>query len=197
MTETIAELQNQIKREQTLLVQYEDMERMETDPRRRLKLQENIEEIKQNTLTLETRIAQIRSENTPPAALQLRESTFIANVPYGLETALFGREKEMKLLDDWFHRDSAHPLLAVIGLGGQGKSALTWLWQKQLQENKLAPPLVVWWSFYEQDGTMRAMVDELLTHFGEDPTQVSSLRQAVDHLRHHLQRTPALIVLDG
>jgi tetratricopeptide (TPR) repeat protein len=197
MTETIAGLQSQIKREQTLLVQYEDMERLETDPRRRLKLQENIEEIKQHILTLETRIAQIRAENAPAIALQPRESVFIANVPYGLETALYGRDLELKLLDDWFHHDHDHPLMAVIGLGGQGKSALTWLWQKQLQAGRLAPPLVVWWSFYEADGTMRALLADLLAHFGDDPARFSSPRQMVDRLRQHLQHTPALIVLDG
>ena len=125
MTEIIADLQSQIKREQTLLLQYEEMEGLENDPRRRLRLQENIEDAKQHILSFEIRIAQIRAENAPSAALQLKESVFIANVPYGLETALFGREQEMALLNDWFHHDPAHPLLAVIGLGGQGKSALT------------------------------------------------------------------------
>ena len=197
MTKTIAELQIQIEREQKLLLQYEEMEGLENDPRRRLRLQENIEEAKQHILTFETRIVQIRAENIPPAAMQLRESTFIANVPYGLETELYGREQELALLDDWFHRDPAHPLLAVIGLGGQGKSALTWQWQKQLQADRLAPPLVVWWSFYEQDGTMQALLRELLTHFGDVPTRFGSLRQAVDRLRQHLGRTPALILLDG
>lgn len=197
MSETITDHQNQIKREQTLLLQYEEMERLENDPRRRLRLQENIEEAKQHILTHEVRIAQIRAESQPAVAIQQRESVFIANVPYGLETRLFGRDLELGLLDDWFHHDTDHPLLAVIGLGGQGKSALTWQWQKQLQTDKLAPPLVVWWSFYEQDGTMRALLAELLTYFGEDPSRFASLRQAVDRLRHHLQHTPALIVLDG
>ena len=44
---------------------------------------------------------------------------------------------------------------------------------------------------------MWALLAELLTHFGEDPTRFSHLRPAVDRLRHHLQQTPALIVLDG
>ena len=44
---------------------------------------------------------------------------------------------------------------------------------------------------------MRALLAELLTYFGDDPTRFSSLRQAVDRLRQHLGRTPALLVLDG
>ncbi|MAU02189.1 MAG: hypothetical protein CL608_34055 [Anaerolineaceae bacterium] len=197
MTESITDLQKKIEKEQKLLLQYENMERLEEDPRRRLRLQENIEEAKQNILTYEVRIAQIRAESQPAVSIQRRESVFIANVPYGLETALYGRELELELLDDWFHCDPAHPLLAVIGLGGQGKSALTWQWQKQLQADRMAPPLVVWWSFYEQDGTMRALLAELLAYFGENPTEFSSLRLAVDRLRHHLEQIRALIVLDG
>lgn len=193
---SVAELEGQIAREQTVLLQYEQMEHLEDDPRRRLRLQENIEEAKRNILTLEMRVVQLRAENSPARAVVRRESVFIANVPYGLETALHGREQELALLDDWFQRDDGHPLLAVIGLGGQGKSALVWLWQKQLQANRLAPPLVVWWSFYERDGTMRALLAELLAHFGEDPGGLN-LRQAVEHLRRYLQRTPVLLVLDG
>ena len=158
---------------------------------------EELETLRQSLTNLQTEIANLRKEQLPQQAPAKQESTFIANVPYGLETELYGRDQELALLDDWFHRDPAHPLLAIVGLGGQGKSALTWQWQKQLQADKLAPPLVVWWSFYEQDGTMRAMLAELLAHFGEDPTRFSSLRQAVDRLRHHLQHRPALILLDG
>ena len=91
-------------------------------------------------------------------------------------TDLYGREQELALLDDWFHRDLAQPLLAVIGLGGQGKSALTWQWQKQLQADKLAPPLVVWWSFYELDGTVNKLASRLLRHFHDSPEDYPSLR---------------------
>ena len=197
MTNTIDDLQAQIKSEQKLLLQYEDLERMERDPRNILHVQANIERTKQNILTLETRMVQLRAENTPARAVVRRESVFIANVPYGLETALHGRAQEMALLDDWFHHDDGHPLLAVIGLGGQGKSALTWLWQKQLQANRLAPPLVVWWSFYELDGTANKFADRLLRHFQDEPASYGSLRNKVDRVVEHLQRTPALLVLDG
>ncbi|MCB9430389.1 MAG: hypothetical protein H6668_00245 [Ardenticatenaceae bacterium] len=197
MTNTIDDLQAQIKSEQKLLLQYEDLERMERDPRNILHVQANIERTKQNILTLETRMVQLRAENTPARAVVRRESVFIANVPYGLETALHGRAQEMALLDDWFHHDHSHPLLAVIGLGGQGKSALTWLWQKQLQTNRLAPPLVVWWSFYELDGTVSQLADRLLRHFQDEPASYGSLRNKVDRVVEHLQQTPALLVLDG
>lgn len=50
---------------------------------------------------------------------------FYADAPYGLEAAFTGRADELKLLDEWLAADPDHPLLAIIGLGGVGKSALS------------------------------------------------------------------------
>ncbi|MCO5195907.1 MAG: hypothetical protein M9930_21825, partial [Anaerolineae bacterium] len=88
-------------------------------------------------------------------------------------------------------------LLAVIGLGGMGKSALTWHWVQRLQADGHAPPLIVWWAFYEADGTPDKLMADVLTHFGDDPKQFASLRQAINRFMQHLRRTKALVVLDG
>lgn len=193
----IADLEKEITKEQKLLVQYEDMERMESDPRRRLKLQENIEEVKQHILTRQTRIAQLRQELAPTTALIKQSSTFLTNAPYGLESKLVGRKDELFLLDDWFQNDHSHPLMAVIGLGGQGKSALTWEWMQKLRDAKTAPPLVVWWSFYEVDGTVAHMAREILRYFGDNLADSSNTREMVTCMMQHLQQQRALLILDG
>lgn len=199
----INDLEKQIDRQQTLLNMYEDNLRLEDDPRRRLKIQENIEEVKTLLLGYQTRLAKLREPTGPPANPQtepgrsLPPAPLITNAPYGLETAIVGRVDERLLLDDWFQRDADHPFLAVIGLGGQGKSALTWDWMQDLRDGGQAPPLLIWWSFYESDGTMDKLMATMLRHFGDDPSGFPNLRTAVDRFLQHLQTNPALIILDG
>jgi hypothetical protein len=140
------ELERKINQQQTLLSTYEESLTLEDDPRRRLKLQENIEEIKILILGYQTKLAETRpaaAPRFPQRHLLQPDSRLLVNVPYGLETELVGRQQELALLDDWYQQDRDHPFLAVIGLGGIGKSALTWDWlQRQLRQGK-APPLVV------------------------------------------------------
>ncbi|MCO5196499.1 MAG: effector-associated domain EAD1-containing protein [Anaerolineae bacterium] len=137
------------------------------------------------------------SYDQPTSQPSNQQTTLIANAPYGLDSAIVGREDELALLDDWYLHDIQHPLLAVIGLGGMGKSALTWHWIQRLQADGHAPPLIVWWAFYETDGTPDKLMADVLTHFGDDPKQFASLRQAINRFMQHLRRTKALVVLDG
>ena len=78
-----------------------------------------------------------------------------------------------------------------------GKSALTWAWLQTLRANGQAPPLVVWWSFYESDGTMDRLLATVLAYFGDDLRQFPNWRAAIERLIHHLRLVPALLVLDG
>jgi tetratricopeptide (TPR) repeat protein len=197
MPTKIEELERKIEQEQVLLNKYEDLERTEHDPRRLAGLRDEIEKIKTLILGYQTQLAEIRQAQAPPLPRSHTPTTFIANAPYGLETALVGREDERLLLDDWFSHDEGHPLLAMIALGGMGKSALTWDWLQDLIREQQAPPLVVWWSFYETDGAMDKLMSRMLEHFGDDPSQLPSLRAMVDRVIEHLRQTPALLVLDG
>ena len=111
--EKIAELERKIKVQQTLLSQYEHSESLEDDPRRRTKLQENIEEIKALILGYQTQLAQIRLETNPtPHSVLSPQSYLLANSPYTLDANLVGRKDELLLLDDWFHHGANHPFLA-------------------------------------------------------------------------------------
>lgn len=194
----IAELERKIQRQQNLLSEYERNESLEDDPRRRMRLQENIEEIKMVILGYQTELAKRRVEAAPPQSSSLTpQSYLLANAPYTLDANLVGRKDELLLLDDWFHYDKAHPFLAVLGLGGMGKSALTWHWMQRLIQQRQAPRLVVWWGFYETEGTLNNLADNILTYLGDDPRQFPSLRAAVSRMTFHLQQTPALLILDG
>lgn len=198
MNNTVANLERKIQEEQIMLSRYEEKLRQEDDPRKIRGLEEEVERTRMLIRGYQVELAEQRAAHTPtPHTLARRPSVLLANAPYGLETALVGRKEERLILDDWYQRDVAHPLLAIIGLGGQGKSTLTWDWMQTLRQQNQAPPLVVWWSFYETDGTPDKLMATVLKHFGDDPRQFVNLHEAVSQFIHHLRQTPSLIVLDG
>jgi hypothetical protein len=57
--------------------------------------------------------------------------------PYPIQSGFTGRVAERKMLTGWLST-SAQPILAVIGIGGIGKSALSWAW---LQRDVVGLPL--------------------------------------------------------
>lgn len=125
------------------------------------------------------------------------KSVFLTNYPYGLEGHFVGREAENEMLDEWFHNEPHHSLLAIIGLGGEGKSALTWQWMQRLRRTDSAPPLVVWWSFYETDGTLDKLLRTILEEVGVTVDQLRSLRQLYETFARVAQQMPILLVMDG
>jgi len=56
--------------------------------------------------------------------------------PYPLQENFTGRLKERAMLTEWAGGADSEPLLSLVGMGGLGKSALTWFW---LQEPLVYP----------------------------------------------------------
>ncbi len=67
---------------------------------------------------------------------------------YKLTNKFVGRSTELDMLDAW--AGSSDAILVVEGIGGLGKSAVTWEWM-QNRAPAAIPNLAgrVWWSFYE------------------------------------------------
>ena len=59
-----------------------------------------------------------------------------------------GRTQDFATLNRWAN-DPATRTIAVTGIGGQGKTALTGRWLKQERSQELAQAPVFYWSFYE------------------------------------------------
>ncbi len=122
--------------------------------------------------------------------------------PYPLQEHFTGRERERGMLTEWFTRDGP-PVLALVAIGGMGKSALAWVWVNRdlpaLPESS-RPEGVLWWSFYEREARFSQFLDEALAYLsgGEiDPKGVPSQHDKVRAVVSCLRQGRFLLVLDG
>jgi tetratricopeptide (TPR) repeat protein len=119
---------------------------------------------------------------------------------YILTNQFIGRSSELERLDRWARSSDA--IMVVEGIGGLGKSALTWEWTITRAQAAL-PHLAgrVWWSFYEKGTSMVTFVRHALAYLtGQDPEALgkdSSHYQRGQQLLAELRRRPHLLVLDG
>lgn len=140
--------------------------------------------------------------------------------PYPLQDYFTGRTRERNRLRAWL-AEGRHPILMLLGIGGMGKSALTWVWTLNdvlAQEIpsiinddpggeelvplpvEMRPEGVFWWSFYETDATFPAFVDEALVYVTGgtfQPEKVLSYYYKARTLFALLQQRRVLVVFDG
>lgn len=125
--------------------------------------------------------------------------------PYPLQANFTGRVTERKELSAWF-KDDAHPICALIAMGGMGKSALSWYWIKNdvlspTQESSASTVKgVMWWSFYEGESSFAKFIDEALGYVSNQPIDATLFPTTYDRaqeLRKQLQTKRILFVLDG
>ncbi|MEM7427491.1 MAG: DUF4062 domain-containing protein [Pseudomonadota bacterium] len=140
-------------------------------------------------------------------ALPSPPEPYVAHTYTLLQTAgVVGRAKELQILNDWVGSPSsdhyAARLLAVVAIGGMGKSALTWKWFQECAVEQMKPLAGrVWWSFYETDAGFRNFVASTLAYclgmpVAEVMETIPVLEQETRLLRI-LDEEPHLVVLDG
>jgi tetratricopeptide (TPR) repeat protein len=137
----------------------------------------------------------------PPEPRGLPAPPNVYAVPeYKLTNTFIGRSSELELLDEW--SKSSDAILVVNGIGGLGKSAVTWEWMKNRAPAAI-PNLAgrVWWSFYERGTSMVTFVRHALAYVtARDPEGLIkdwSHYQRGQELLAELRRRPFLLVLDG
>ena len=140
--------------------------------------------------------------------------------PYPIQSGFTGRVAERTMLSAWLG-SGAQPVLALIGIGGMGKSALSWAW---LQRDVLGLPLpgaspdapaaadscrlpenarptgVLWWSFYESAASFENFLDEAINYASGRHTNSRDIASTYDKVRvllGMLQSQRLLLVLDG
>lgn len=115
---------------------------------------------------------------------------------------LFGRKKELALLDDAWKSEKAN-VLAFVAWGGVGKSTLINKWLERLEaDNYRGARRVYGWSFYSQGTGERVSSADLfiataLEWFGDkNPTEGSPWDKG-ERLANLIRRKRTLLILDG
>jgi len=116
------------------------------------------------------------------------------------DARLFGREEELKLLDQvWQEEDTR--VLVLTAFGGMGKTALMQAW---LDEKRYADADAVYtWSFYSQgtsedrQASSAEFFDSALRWFGHDGSPLPSEHDRSLKLAELVCRQRTLLVLDG
>jgi tetratricopeptide (TPR) repeat protein len=118
---------------------------------------------------------------------------------------LVGRRAELNFLTDWVANPSSEQhsarLLALVAIGGMGKTALAWTWFNEIALNEMKPLAGrIWWSFYESDARLENFIARSLAYLTGRPraeTEKIHVRDREDQLVAILDREPHLVVLDG
>ena len=118
---------------------------------------------------------------------------------YPLQEDFTGRLKERSMLTEWMI--GKQPMLSLVGMGGLGKSALTWFWlHEDLLKEKLKLSGIIWWSFYEREASFESLISHALFYASGrtiNPAQLPSDYDRMQALFCLLQNAPFLLILDG
>jgi tetratricopeptide (TPR) repeat protein len=149
---------------------------------------------------------QAAQERRPRAArtegvLPLPPQPYFAH-PYPAQEHFTGRDAERADLTAWL-ADDAHPLLAVIAIGGMGKSALAWHWL----HHDLSPLGLdhwdlrgaLWWCFYDRESGFERFLERGIAYAsgGEMDASRWPVRDRMECLCKLLAERRFLLVLDG
>ncbi len=157
-------------------------------------LRRYIEARTQGSVGVETKDAtSINPVPAPPA--------FHAEPSYIGSHKFIGRVAQLEVLNDWAVAADPHPVLLFDAIGGSGKSMLTWEWATK-HASKIREDWAgrFWYSFYEKGGVMSDFCQRALAYMTGKPLEEFRKKktpQLAEHLLHHLQTRPWLIVLDG
>jgi tetratricopeptide (TPR) repeat protein len=115
---------------------------------------------------------------------------------------LFGRQRELELLDEAWGSDGTH-IVSLVAWGGVGKSTLVNKWLERMAASGYRGARRVYaWSFYSQGSGERVasadlFIAEALTWFGDpDPTQGSPWDKG-QRLADLVRQEKTLLLLDG
>ncbi len=108
----------------------------------------------------------------------------------------FGRTSELKLLDNAFHQDSPS-LVALVGPGGQGKTAIVQTWINRFLSGSKSADGVFLWSFYRGKDSDLCIRELYRYAKGLDRITDIAAGYCVDQLLKTIRSEKWAVVLDG
>jgi tetratricopeptide (TPR) repeat protein len=130
------------------------------------------------------------------------EKISLAKLP-STNPELFGRDNELKLLDEVWDNTGTN-IIGLVAWGGVGKTALvnTWL-SKMRQDNFRGAERVFGWSFYSQGAaeSKQASADQFIASalkwFGDPEPDAGSPWEKGERLAEFVRNQKTLLILDG
>jgi tetratricopeptide (TPR) repeat protein len=116
---------------------------------------------------------------------------------------LFGRDKELKLLDEVWDNTRTN-IISFVAWGGVGKTALVNAWLRQMQQDNFrGAERVFGWSFYSQGAAeaKQASADQFIASalkwFGDPEPDAGSPWEKGERLAEFVRKQKTLLILDG
>lgn len=118
---------------------------------------------------------------------------------------LFGRDKELSLLDAAWNTQTSKNVVVIRGKGGEGKTSLVATWMAELSAKGWRGAEAVFdWSFYSQgnsadraQATSEFFIEAALTHFGDPDPRLGGPDERGARLARLVGAKRCLLVLDG
>jgi hypothetical protein len=130
------------------------------------------------------------------------EKISLAKLP-STSPELFGREKELKALDEAWENPKTN-ILSLIAWGGAGKTALIKIWlNKMCDEHYRGAERVYGWSFYSQGASEKKQVStdlfisSALEWFGDPDPNKGTPWEKGERLADLIKKKRTLLILDG
>ena len=117
---------------------------------------------------------------------------------------LIGRRAELKVLDEAWDGPKRRKVVAVVAIGGQGKTTLVVNWFRRMSDVGFRGARRVFtWSFYrngssaDQASSSDAFLAKALLFFGEKGNEHATPFEKADRLRDLVRKQRTLLILDG
>ena len=107
-----------------------------------------------------------------------------------------GRKNLIDGILSWY-KNPKIKIAALIGFGGEGKSAIVRKWYEHVENKKISPKIVFWWGFYE-NLYFDSFVDSLLSFLSEkNDFKMLSAHEKIEKIKKDISNKETLIILDG